>query len=67
MFCSRTSEYWSSEVVRIWRESSNNDNNAILSEKDLKRQGFGLAEIRSANFVFVIGLIAAVILILLMF
>ncbi len=44
---SRTAEYWSSEVIRQWRESeAASDSSAILSEKDLKRQGFLLAEAR---------------------
>jgi hypothetical protein len=50
---SRTSDFWTSEVVRIWKENNSEESKSsavargeVMSEKELKREGFRLSEIR---------------------
>ena len=49
VFISRTAEYWASEVIRIWHETNVDivqHKSAELSEKEIKREGFLMAEKR---------------------
>jgi hypothetical protein len=51
LFYGRTNQYWSSEVVRIWNEkregaSGAGEVPAVMTEKEVKREGFLLAEAR---------------------
>jgi len=50
-FYSRTVAYWSSEVIRIWKEDEEKNSNSafsgeIMSEKEIKKKGFLGAEMR---------------------
>jgi hypothetical protein len=47
VYYSRTSEYWSAQVIENWKVKKEADNSLpILSEKEIKREGFLLSEIR---------------------
>ena len=46
---SRTAGFWSSEIIRIWKEDEANGRTStgdIMSEKEIKRKGFLLSEER---------------------
>ena len=45
-FYARTNDYWSNLVIQNWNESESKDTSQPLSEKDIKREGFKLAETR---------------------
>jgi hypothetical protein len=45
-FYARTATHWSQEVVRRWRERGEDGGQEAMGEKDLKREGFRLAEER---------------------
>lgn len=42
-FFARTGVYWNSEVIRVWQERGDG---AALSEKEVKREAFKMAEVR---------------------
>jgi hypothetical protein len=57
VYCSRTSEYWSAQVIENWKVKKEADNSLpILSEKEIKREGFLLSEIRYTVVVTVLCL-----------
>ena len=45
-FYARTNDYWSNLVIERWNASDSKDTAQPLSEKDIKREGFKLAEAR---------------------
>ena len=46
-FYARTAAYWSEEVARRWRAASaTGDGSEVMGEKEVKREGFLLAETR---------------------
>jgi hypothetical protein len=46
-FFSRCSVYWNSEVLRLWHERANSGGNPEpLSDKEIKREAFKLAEMK---------------------
>lgn len=42
----RTTEYWIAQAAEKWREQNSVESQEPLSEKELKKEGFMLAEIR---------------------
>lgn len=52
-FYSRTADYWAAQVIAAWQQADNKQQTAasaaavgVLSEKEIKKQGFQLAEVR---------------------